>query len=300
MGLPGRMKRRGVNKRCILLPAVLLFLLPLAACRENSVEAGESNETVKNKEQENNEEQAASSAQDPVFSDPVLLQALTDLPDEIRRQIEERPAYFIQLVTTFLKGPEDYYILVDKSHPLPASYYPDDLVQLDKHPFVLNKQGLTLRRGVVPDLLAMAESARAEGISLPISSTFRSYEYQEKVFQYNVEQLGEQQAKRESAEPGKSQHQLGTTIDFGSITPAFADTEAGKWLEEYAGEYGFSLSYPEGFEDITGYMHESWHYRYIGRTGTRLEREFFSGIQQYMLEFIHEIRENGTSFSGGQ
>ena len=300
MGLPGRMKRRGVNKRCILLPAVLLFLLPLAACRENSVEAGESNETVKNKEQENNQEHAPSAAQDPVFSDPVLLQALTDLPDEIRRQIEERPAYFIQLVTTFLKGPEDYYILVDKSHPLPASYYPDDLVQLDEHPFVLNKQGLTLRRGVVPDLLAMAESARAEGISLPISSTFRSYEYQEKVFQYNVEQLGEQQAKRESAEPGKSQHQLGTTIDFGSITPAFADTEAGKWLEEYAGEYGFSLSYPEGFEDITGYMHESWHYRYIGRTGTRLEREFFSGIQQYMLEFIHEIRENGTSFSGGQ
>lgn len=287
-------------KSCIWTLTALLCLLPLTACREETLQAGESNEAVKNKKHENTEEEAAASAQDPVFSDPVMLQALTDLPEDIRQRIEERPDYFLQLVETFLNGPENYYILVDKTHSLPASYYPDDLVQLDEYPFVLNKGGLTLRRGVIPDLLAMAEAARAEGISLPISSTFRSYEYQEKVFQYNVEQLGEKQAKRESAEPGKSQHQLGTTLDFGSITPAFADTEAGKWLEEYAWEYGFSLSYPEGFEDITGYMHESWHYRYIGRTGTRLEREFFSGIQQYMLEFIHEIRENGTSFSGGQ
>ena len=71
----------------------------------------------------------------------------------------------------------------------------------------------------------------------------------------------------------------------------------GKWqttarrlptLAAHAGEYGFSLSYPRGFEQLTGYRYESWHYRYITRAGTTLRREFFDDVQQYMLDFFHE------------
>jgi len=258
-----------------VFPAFLL-LLTAAGCREETAGAEEIDVSI----------------------EPDIEKAAADLPEEIRELIEKNRDYFFTLLSAFLKGPEDYYVLVDKSHPLPASSYPEDLVPLDEFPFVLNKEGLTLRRTVIPDLLAMVKDARAEGIELPISSTFRSYEYQEGVFRYNVEQLGEEQAKRESAEPGKSQHQLGTTVDFGSITAAFAETAAGRWLKQHAWKYGFSLSYPENFEHRTGYMHESWHYRYIGRTGTRLEAEFFLGIQQYMLEFIHRIKENGAPVSG--
>jgi D-alanyl-D-alanine carboxypeptidase len=111
------------------------------------------------------------------------------------------------------------------------------------------------------------------------------------LYERNVEQLGKEQADRESARPGTSQHQLGTTIDFGSITPAFADTEAGQWLFENGAAYGFSLSYPQGKESLTGYMYESWHYRYISRVGTKLQYHFFDDLQQVFLEFWHHNRD---------
>ena len=91
-------------------------------------------------------------------------------------------------------------------------------------------------------------------------------------------------AERESARPGASQHQLGTAIDFGSITDAFAQTRAGKWLVAHAWEYGFSLSYPQGDEGITGYRYESWHYRFITKPGVLLQRRYFGNIQQYLLD----------------
>jgi D-alanyl-D-alanine carboxypeptidase len=100
-----------------------------------------------------------------------------------------------------------------------------------------------------------------------------------------VKAYGKEQADRESAQPGKSQHQLGLTIDFGSITDEFAYTPEGKWLRENSWKYGFSLSYPEDMEWLTGYRHECWHFRYITPLGTKMEKEFFNGIQQYMLQY---------------
>ena len=43
---------------------------------------------------------------------------------------------------------------------------------------------------------------------------------------------------RESAPPGASQHQLGTAVDFGSITDDFIYTKQGQWISENASKYG--------------------------------------------------------------
>jgi len=102
-----------------------------------------------------------------------------------------------------------------------------------------------------------------------------------------VEKDGQEAADLYSAKPGTSQHQLGTTVDFGSIDDSFAYTEAGKWLFAHADEFGFSLSYPENGLSITGYQYESWHYRYIGRAGTELQQAYFYDSQQRLLEFVH-------------
>ena len=110
---------------------------------------------------------------------------------------------------------------------------------------------------------------------------------------------GQETADRESARPGASQHQLGTAIDFGSITDAFARTRAGKWLFAHAGEYGFSLSYPQGYEGITGYRYESWHYRYVTKAGVLLQRKYFGDIQQYLMEFLDQNRPS-LEASGGK
>jgi D-alanyl-D-alanine carboxypeptidase len=138
----------------------------------------------------------------------------------------------------------------------------------------------------------MGEAARKAGISLLASSTYRSFDYQVTVYARNVKALGQAVADRESARPGTSQHQLGTVVDFGSISPAFADTAAGRFMEQHAAEYGWSLSFPDGYEDVTGYVWECWHWRYIGVKAARFQAKWFDNIQQYMLEFVNAYRKN--------
>ena len=215
-------------------------------------------------------------------------------PAGISARISERPEYFLQLMTEALQLEEWALALVDKEHGLPEGYRPDDLIYLKDYPLTLNRDSLQLSRVCMPDLLAMTEAARSDGVELVYSSTYRSYEYQKDLYENYVANYGQEEADRFSARPGTSQHQLGTTIDFGSITPEFGATDQGRWLKQHAWEYGFSLSYPEGMEELTGYMFEIWHYRYITRTGTRIERDFFGGIQQYLTEFM---ARHGSFFS---
>lgn len=45
---------------------------------------------------------------------------------------------------------------------------------------------------------------------------------------------------------------------------AFENTDEFKWLVNNCYKYGFILRYRKGKEDITKYVYEPWHYRYIG------------------------------------
>uniref|UniRef100_UPI002612522B M15 family metallopeptidase n=1 Tax=Oceanispirochaeta sp. TaxID=2035350 RepID=UPI002612522B len=210
------------------------------------------------------------------------------LPESVIAGIAKRPEYFLQLLTTVSVENQDLIRLVNKKVGLGREDEPHDLAHLDDYRggLYLSRPGHRLRKVMIPSLLAMTEAARMEGIELLISSSYRSYDYQEGLYNRYVEKDGQEAADRYSARPGKSQHQLGTTLDFGCIDDSFADTDAGKWLENNAWRYGFSLSYPKGMESYTGYMWESWHYRYIGEKAAELEREFFEGIQESMLEYL--------------
>lgn len=219
------------------------------------------------------------------------LSDLTDgLPENIRNKILERPEYFLDLMSRILTLPDITLALVDKNHGLPPDYAPLDLVSLDKYNILVNRKDLLIRKYIAPDLLAMNEAAVQQGLFLLCSSTYRSYDYQKQLYERNVNELGQVEADRVSAKPGTSQHQLGTVIDFGSITEAFAETPEGAWLKEHAWEYGFSLSYPEGFEPLTGYKYECWHYRYVTRTAAEMIKYFFEGIQQYFLVYFNDHR----------
>lgn len=182
---------------------------------------------------------------------------------------------------------ENLLILVDKKHFLPDGYVPHNLISLSvKRSYVLNRKDLSLTQTAERALEKMAGAARKDGITLVVSSTYRPYTYQKNLFDRYVRESGEKAAERFSARAGTSQHQLGTVIDFGSITNDFAQTRAGKWMAKNAGLYGWSLSFPKGYEAVTGYVWESWHYRYIGVEACRLQKKWFGDIQQYMLEYI--------------
>ena len=184
--------------------------------------------------------------------------------------------------------------LVDKKHSLPDGFVPADLMPLsDERAYARGRKDLSLRVCAEAALDEMARAARRDGVSLVASSSYRSYAYQKKVYARIVGEIGQAAADRESARPGTSQHQLGTAVDFGSITDDFAATKAGKWLASRAWEYGWSLSFPEGYEPVTGYRWECWHYRYVGREAAALQRKWFGDVQQYMIEFVDSWTRGG-------
>lgn len=228
----------------------------------------------------------------PAFdlSEDDLAELCAGLPESVRRSIEARPQYFLQLMLDIHPWNSELTVLVNKEQGLSESDIPEDLLSLDEYSdnLLLSRKGHQLRSVILPSLLAMVEKAKQEEIELMISSSYRSYKYQSGLYNRYVERDGQEAADRYSARPGKSQHQLGTAIDFGSIDDSFALTDAGKWVKENAWEYGFSMSYPEGMESYTGYIWESWHYRYIGEDASKMEKEFFQGVQERMLRFINE------------
>lgn len=188
---------------------------------------------------------------------------------------------------TFRQDDLSLYYLIDKKHNVGEQYVPKDLKKLVKNQYYnISRNDLSLRPDVEEALVEMAKGARKDGITLLVSSTYRSYEYQKNLFQKWVRIDGLEEAERESAREGTSQHQLGVAIDFGSIDDSFIETSQGKWLNEHSEEYGWSLSFPQGYEDVTGFRWECWHFRYIGVEACKFQKKWFNDVQQYMIEFI--------------
>ncbi|MDR1363503.1 MAG: M15 family metallopeptidase [Spirochaetaceae bacterium] len=212
-----------------------------------------------------------------------------EIPDVMsERIIAAGESVFLPDLLAATKGDLFLRRLVDKRRALPEGYEPDDLVLLDNGgSYRVGRAGLRLRREAAESLERMAQAARAEGVTLVVSSSYRSFDYQTEVYQRNVRESGQETADRESSRPGFSQHQLGLVVDFGSITDAFAQTAAGRWMLANGPAYGWSLSFPDGYEDITGYRWESWHYRYTGVALADFIDRWFDGIQQYAMQFIY-------------
>lgn len=179
------------------------------------------------------------------------------------------------------------FFLVDKKNFLPENYVPKNMISLKKNDlYAITKNTLSLRKEAYDALNRLAAAAKADGVTLTVGSTYRSYEYQKNLFDYWVRVDGLEEAERESSRPGTSQHQLGLVLDFAPIEDEFAETKAGKWAAENAAKYGWSLSFPKGYEDVTGYRWESWHFRYVGLPAVRFQAKYFGDVQQFMLEFI--------------
>jgi len=226
-----------------------------------------------------------------ILVEPSAMKPVADtMPIAAREAFAKDPARFLSLTREILAGDPYLWLLVDKKHPLPAKYVASDLVKIAGHSpaVVANRADLLLRQPALDALVAMGNQARRDGVSLEASSSYRSYETQARLFSGYIKELGLAEAERESAHAGMSQHQLGTAVDFGSVTPAFAKTKAGKWLSANAWNYGWSISYPEGAEAQTGYMYEAWHYRYVGKAASDLIEHYFAGSQQAALVFLHE------------
>jgi D-alanyl-D-alanine carboxypeptidase len=178
--------------------------------------------------------------------------------------------------SSFTSLEKELLVVVDREHALASDYEPQDLVNLSEFGIRTRDSSMQLRRIVIADLEAMFAAAEKAGHTLMVFSAYRSYQVQEQVYEYWVNTLGKEEADRSSARPGHSEHQLGTTIDVteqgmkGNVFNDFGNSEAGKWLAKNAHNFGFVMSYPPDSESITGYKHEPWHFRYVGKKVARI------------------------------
>ena len=159
-------------------------------------------------------------------------------------------------------------LLVNADNPLPDTYDSDvraSLVEFD--PQYRNNNNVTqIHKDIYPYITAMVAAAQKDGVDLRVWSPFRSYAIQKDLFQKQVNRVGGDEAKAATvvARPGTSEHNTGLCADFNMASDAFENTEMYTWMLENAEDYGFVLRYREDKQPITGVIHESWHWRFVG------------------------------------
>lgn len=178
-----------------------------------------------------------------------------------------------------LTNPTSPWVVVNKLRPLnPIDYAPSDLVSVGN--------GQEMRSAAASALTTMETAASKQGINFYPYSGYRSYQTQVAAYNSEVSAFGNTKADEESARPGYSEHQTGWAVDLGTsgcqIGECFASTAAGKWLAANAYQYGFLLRYPEGFQNITGYEYEPWHFRYIGvALSEQMHKQGIATLEQF-------------------
>ena len=130
-------------------------------------------------------------------------------------------------------------------------------------------EGQQFDERMVDDLEAFADAARAEGLSVCLSSGYRGYDMQSYLFRRKANEYGEAVAATIVARPGTSEHQTGLCCDITDRYYAekgwdLENTALYQWMSQHCQEYGFIVRYPKGKEDVTGIIYEPWHFRYVG------------------------------------
>ncbi len=190
------------------------------------------------------------------------------------------------------------YSMVNADNLLASAFEPD--LAIDENGKLVPIYGTKYQyfdAAAKPYLDKMLQDMEKLGFTPYIASSYRTYSYQSQLYNtkafgifmemgytnsdydkygteegtevYNAYQLAAEKAKKYTAAPGASEHQLGLAVDIwdkerdrlGSYS--YMNEDFRTWLEEHSWEYGFIQRYPSKKCLRTGWD-EPWHYRYVG------------------------------------
>lgn len=186
---------------------------------------------------------------------------------------------------------------IDKKEVLPISNLNDWRIILVNRDHILSNElsiqltnitenahpNMKIAERISRDYQDMVAAAKADGINLYLRSSHRTIKLQQTYYDstfklYKSQGLSDKDAKTKVLEyiqyPGASEHHTGLALDIISVewentvkdlTDRFDTTDAFKWLDKHAVDYGFIMRYPKGKENVTGIKYEPWHYRYVGK-----------------------------------
>ncbi len=185
-------------------------------------------------------------------------------------------------------------LLVNASHPVGKDFVPADLVRLaDVLPKGILLESASMRgvREAAEALGTMLAAAEKAGIgNWKVRESWRTWQDQENIFNNKVKEhrnagLSEADAKNAArltvADPGTSEHHTGLAFDLNVPGESFGDTANYAWLAEHCWEYGFILRYTDEKEDVTGFLGEEWHYRYVGKEHSLKIRDLGICLEEY-------------------
>lgn len=252
-------------KRNMLLLGLLVFALVLTGCRHREKPAAVS----------------------PAEGDPSAVAAKPENPAEEEPEAPQLPTMETSLDDYPLSTPtDDILVLVNKTHPVTRDYVADDLVTVEHcDPNVGNKDTKKMRKVAADAIEELIAGAKEDGYDIVMRTGYRSYDYQEYLFNSYAANYGEAEANTYSARPGQSEHQTGWCCDVGVLGVALTDFDyrpEAVWIADNCWKYGFILRYPADKTDITGYIYESWHIRYVGKDVAQYIYENGLTLEEYL------------------
>lgn len=170
-------------------------------------------------------------------------------------------------------------LLVNRQNALPDDFIPADLVRVKDIAgdtfSVYSDSSVQGVREAVEALTRMINDAIAEGYEpWKLAEGYRTIKYQQRIFDNQVsEYMNERDMSRSQAisatrqtvaDPGQSEHHTGLAFDLNVPGYFFVDTAQYLWLKENCWDYGFIMRYTDEKQDITGFLGEEWHVRYVG------------------------------------
>lgn len=287
------------NRRVMIYTFLLIFMLLYISAHftvqeRKTAEAKKSTEIVAEAAVVNGDKMLAARPEEVVTGDNAVRNDIREDGTRVNEieESEKSADYEMEQQEELVIKPEDMWclILTNAEYPVPEDYAVTlrDVSGTDQK----------VDERIYEPLINMLEAMKAEGLSPVVCSGYRTLDKQEKLFNRKVSAYVKKgRSKDESyalarqtlSVPGSGEHCLGLAVDFYTrsyhqLERAFEKTPEGKWLREHAQDYGFTLRYDEGKEEITGIEYEPWHFRYVGIDVARYLKEHNLSLEEFYIE----------------
>ena len=176
-------------------------------------------------------------------------------------------------------------MLVNKYHYVNKDYIPDNLIEVN---------GLMINKEAYHAYQSMKNDINKAGLNIRIISAYRSFNYQENLYNNYLKSDKQSIVDTYSARPGYSEHHTGLAIDIDNGILNFNKfylTKEYLWMINNSYRYGFILRYPKDKANITGYQYEPWHYRYVGKEIALYIKNHNITYEEYYYEFLDKAND---------
>lgn len=188
-------------------------------------------------------------------------------------------------------------LIISKAYPIGDNYQAPDLVLLthvcDPNTMTIKYDDTLGNREAAQALQTMLAAAHKDGITVwQVSAGYRTLQMQQQLFDAQVnDYMRSNKLKKEDAisatkltvaVPGTSEHHTGLAFDITVPGVSFKGTEQARWLAAHCWDYGFIIRYTEDKQDITGFLAEPWHIRYVGTAHATVMRDQGLALEEYI------------------